>query len=344
MTDPLMPAFCCKQPSKWTKFYDMMVEIDSDPYNYICMLSSLCGIGGAIYQILPQISLALSDNGSWASQRGRKTIVWLAVADFFASLGIFARSLIRLMVPAMVQRIKGTVTYCYLLSFWVQYFYVVSWMWTLIYAIDIRLALREQPSYRKTYHFCAWILPAIFTFIGLFILYYPNANCFCSAENSFWKFFPNYIVSYLPMLLVMIVNPVLYISATSSVHLIVSQYLSQYTNKERLIVDMIKIKFGLINLTFYACWLPNLVNTVLLYSNWDNLPRRVIVSLWYIMAIMNPLQALFNCLVYQKPHDQILSRWNAYRVQEFHEANERTPLLARRSGSSNNSEEPEFVL
>lgn len=86
------------------------------------------------------------------------------------------------------------------------------------------------------------------------------------------------------MLLVMIVNPLLYISSTSSVHVIVSRYLSQYTNKERLIVDMIKIKFGLINLTFYACWLPNLINAVILYSNWDDLPRRLIVSIWYIMV------------------------------------------------------------
>lgn len=61
---------------------------------------------------------------------------------------------------------------------------------------------------------------------------------------------------------------------------------------------------------------------------------------------MNPLQALFNCLVYQRPQDLISSRWNAYRIQEYYERepDERTPLLARRSGSSNNSEEPEFVL
>lgn len=59
---------------------------------------------------------------------------------------------------------------------------------------------------------------------------------------------------------------------------------------------------------------------------------------------MNPLQALFNCLVYQKPQDQMLSYWNAYRVQEYYEPGERTPLLARRSGSSNNSDEPEYIM
>lgn len=57
---------------------------------------------------------------------------------------------------------------------------------------------------------------------------------------------------------------------------------------------------------------------------------------------MNPLQALFNCLVYQKPEDNVASKWNAYVVQ--YEPGERTPLLARKNGSSNSSDEPDFVL
>lgn len=112
MTDPLMPAFCCREPSKWTEFYDMMMEIDSDPYNYICLISSTFGICGALYlvrnfislsylttnefnrwkysvlQISPHIIFAYKNNWRWSTlNRGRKTIAWLALADLLATLG-----------------------------------------------------------------------------------------------------------------------------------------------------------------------------------------------------------------------------------------------------------------
>lgn len=46
-----MPAFCCKKPEKWTRFYEMILEIDSQPYNIICLLSATCGILGSVYQV-----------------------------------------------------------------------------------------------------------------------------------------------------------------------------------------------------------------------------------------------------------------------------------------------------
>lgn len=103
-------------------------------------------------------------------------------------------------------------------------------------------------------------------------------------ERSFWTFFPNYLVSYLPLLTVMIINPILYYNSSQVVHIIVSQYLSQYTNRERLIVDMIKIKFSLINVAFYVCWLPNIINAILIFSSWNMFPKRVVISIWYIMV------------------------------------------------------------
>jgi ocular albinism type 1 protein len=59
---------------------------------------------------------------------------------------------------------------------WIQYFYMVTWLWTLLYAVDMWRAYQDKHSYRKLYHFVAWIFPAIFTFIGLSTLYTPNAK------------------------------------------------------------------------------------------------------------------------------------------------------------------------
>lgn len=109
-------------------------------------------------------------------------------------------------------------------------------------------------------------------------------RCFCSSKSTFWRFFPNYVVSYGPLLAVMIALPILYYLSSGSVPVIVAQYLSQYTNRERHIVNMIKIRFSLINLTFYACWLPNIINMILLYTVWENWNRRFIITIWYIMV------------------------------------------------------------
>lgn len=51
MTDPLMPALCRRTTNTWMKFDDVIVEIDSPIYNNICLISSLCGILGSLYQV-----------------------------------------------------------------------------------------------------------------------------------------------------------------------------------------------------------------------------------------------------------------------------------------------------
>lgn len=83
---------------------------------------------------------------------------------------------------------------------WTQYFYMATWIWTLCYAIDIRIALKEKPSNELYYHLAAWIIPAILTTIGLSLLYFPEAeydyihtqlvhlNCFFHFQLSHFAF------------------------------------------------------------------------------------------------------------------------------------------------------------
>lgn len=56
----------------------------------------------------------------------------------------------------------------------------------------------------------------------------------------------------------------------------------------------------MINIVFYICWLPNLICGVTLWTSWHRLPQKLMLSIWYLMAIVNPLQAFFNTLVYRK--------------------------------------------
>lgn len=59
---------------------------------------------------------------------------------------------------------------------WIQYFYIATWLWTLIYAIDMKLVLREEDGHFTFYHSIVWLVPGVFTFVGLSMLYFPDAE------------------------------------------------------------------------------------------------------------------------------------------------------------------------
>lgn len=111
---------------------------------------------------------------------------------------------------------------------------------------------------------------------------------------------PNYILNYGTILFVMIANPILYFLCSKEVDRQLIQRYGAYTHAERQINDLFKLKFSLINIIFYVCWLPNIVNAILMWTMWFNLPVTLIVTSWYILAILNPLQAFFNVFVYRK--------------------------------------------
>jgi ocular albinism type 1 protein len=82
----------------------------------------------------------------------------------------------------------------------------------------------------------------------------------------------------------MIVNPVLYISSTKDMKKVVICSMAQMTSRERKLVHAIRLKFAMTNIVYYVCWIPNLLNGILLWTLWFQLPVQVIIILWYIMV------------------------------------------------------------
>ncbi|KAG8036207.1 hypothetical protein G9C98_004787 [Cotesia typhae] len=289
MADPTIQTFCCKHNNNTDMAIIIMQEFNTDVYNVVCMLSSIIGIIGAIYQILPREEVYNQYRWqNFSSSRSRKIIIWLAVADLFASL-------------------------------------------------DMKLLLSERPGKYGWYHAAAWICPALLTTFGLSILYIPEANCHESITMStaILRILPNYCVTYLLLGIVMIVNPVLYISSTKDLQNAVTCSMAQMTGRERKLVQTIQVKFAMINLVYYICWLPNLINGILLWILWFNLPAKVIIALWYVMAATNPLQAFFNAMVYQRwgKRERFFSWWKKLGQlvttgkYNSNELNEVSPLL-----------------
>ncbi|XP_037779562.1 G-protein coupled receptor 143-like [Penaeus monodon] len=188
---------------------------------------------------------------------------------------------------------------CIITSVIIHYFYTATYCWTFLYALDVKLVMHEKRISHRMYHAVAWTIPLILCLIGLLILYLPDLNCHSQAVNPYLRFLPNYLSSFIPIVVVMIGNPILYCIAFSKVEKQIMSARGRFTQSERRVVDGLRKKFFLINGVFYLCWLPNIINGIVLWTSWNNLPKAFIITVWYLMAILNPLQAVFNSMVYR---------------------------------------------
>jgi len=116
-------------------------------------------------------------------------------------------------------------------------------------------------------------------------------------ENIVMKFLPNYFFTFLPVIIVMVVNPVLYSLSTGYIYHIITSYMAQYSTNERKMLDLFKQRFALINLAFYLCWAPNLINAIIVWTSWNNLPNGVMLTLWYLMVSMTTYMFIINKII-----------------------------------------------
>lgn len=154
-------------------------------------------------------------------------------------------------------------------------------------------------------------------------------------------------MNYGPILAVMIVNPIIYRMSSKEVEKQLMMRYGQMTNNERKIQKVFQIKFSLINLIFYICWLPNVINGLLLWIFWFNLPVKVIIVIWYLEAILNPMQAFLNALVYRKWSNKVncfssfkIFMQNKFKIIEVRVAerpSELSPLLHNPNESHSSS-------
>lgn len=52
MADPSIQTYCCQRALDFNPSYKLMNEFNTDRFNMVCLLSSLIGISGAIYQVI----------------------------------------------------------------------------------------------------------------------------------------------------------------------------------------------------------------------------------------------------------------------------------------------------
>ncbi|GFT46666.1 g-protein coupled receptor 143 [Nephila pilipes] len=307
MASATIETFCC-MASKIEPSILTHLQFQSMPYNIVCVISSVLGMIGATYQVLPSPPSNLSVRHRSIGHTQRAIINWLAMADFFAASGILLRSVFWLWKGDIIHQDGWNLIVCAIFAIWIRFFYTATFMWTLFYAVDVYLVCKQRKGNQKCYHAVTWLVSLVMTTVGLGTLYLPEFQCHSGPA----RVLPNYLLSYIPIVLVMFINPVLYYLSSRNLRILITGGLGQLTYLEHNLLATLKEKFFCIVLVFYVCWLPNVLNGIMLWGFWDGLPRKFIIGLWYVMAVVNPLQAVLNSLVY-KGWDDCRISWREFK-------------------------------
>ncbi|XP_059014286.1 G-protein coupled receptor 143 isoform X2 [Mustela lutreola] len=227
--------------------------------------------------------------------------------------GIVLRSAVWLGFPDFVDnRSDGNGTdvwpaaYCVGSAMWVQLLYSACFWWLFCYAVDAYLVIRRSAGHSTMllYRLAAWGLAALLCVEGAVLLYSPSVS---RCERDLEHAVPHYVTTYLPLLLVFVANPILFRKTVTAVASLLKGRQGIYTENERRMGAMIKIRFFKIMLVFIICWLPNVINESLLFYlemqadiNGSSLKpvRNAAKITWFIMGILNPAQGFLLSLAF----------------------------------------------
>ncbi|XP_011384271.2 G-protein coupled receptor 143 [Pteropus vampyrus] len=227
--------------------------------------------------------------------------------------GIVVRSVAWLAFPDFVENISnvnGTdvwpAAFCVGTAVWIQLLYSACFWWLFCYAVDAYLVIRRSAGLSSIvlYHMMAWGLAALLCTEGVFMLYYPSVSrCDRGLEHAI----PHYVTTYLPLLLVLVANPILFRKTVTAVASLLKGRQGIYTENERRMGAVIKNRFFKIMLVFIICWVSNIINESLLFYlemqpdiNGGSLKhvRNAAKTTWFIMGILNPAQGFLLSLAF----------------------------------------------
>uniref|UniRef100_UPI00358EC0D7 G-protein coupled receptor 143 isoform X2 n=1 Tax=Myxine glutinosa TaxID=7769 RepID=UPI00358EC0D7 len=284
MASPRLESFCCPNHNPATA---MVLRFRPNVYNGLCLVSAGVSVIGAAFQNVPRVRRGAAQQvGPLRAPKPRSAaggvVRMLTTCDILACLGIIVRSTVWLSAPAFADGMSmGNNSsvfpgiFCASTSVWIQFFYSANFLWAFCYAADNYLTMKRAAGKR--------------------------------CEENMEHAIPHYVSTYVPMFLVFLVCPVLYIQTVRAVSSVLKSRHGIYSENERQLENAVKIRFLQIMLVFYICWLPNIINEVLLFVKElypsfeqkinENIKITILIT-WNMMAIVNPLQGLLNSLVY----------------------------------------------
>ncbi|XP_048963666.1 G-protein coupled receptor 143 isoform X3 [Canis lupus dingo] len=284
MASPRLGTYCCPTRDAATQ---LVLSFQPRAFHALCLGSGACSVALGLLQLLPRRRPAGpgSPAAPPASPRAPASVRILraaAACDLLGCLGILFRSAVWLGFPDLVENISsvnGTdvwpAVYCVGSAMWIELLYSACFWWLFCYAVDAYLVVRRSAGQR----------------------------CQRDLEHAI----PHYVTTYLPLLLVLVANPVLFQKTVTAVASLLKGRQGIYTENERRMGATIKIRFFKIMLVFIICWLPNIINESLLFylelqpdvSGSSLKPiRNAAKTTWFIMGILNPAQGFLLSLAF----------------------------------------------
>ncbi|XP_017511614.2 G-protein coupled receptor 143 isoform X1 [Manis javanica] len=314
MASPRLGTFCCPTRDAATQ---LVLSFQPRAFHALCLGSGALCLALGLLQLLPQRrpegpGIPSSTSRASASLPASARILRAAAAcDLLGCLGIIVRSVVWLGFPNFVENISdvnatdiGPAAFCVGGAVWIQLLYSACFWWWFCYAVDTYLVVRRSAGLSTIllYPTVAWGLATLLCLEGGLLLYYPSVSrCARGVEHAI----PHYITTYLPLLLVLLVNPILFRKTVTAVGSLLKGRQGVYTDSERRMAAMVKIRFFKIMLVFVICWLPNIINESLLFYlemqpdiNGGSLKpvRNAAKTTWCIMGILNPAQGFLLSL------------------------------------------------
>ncbi|XP_014845971.1 PREDICTED: G-protein coupled receptor 143 [Poecilia mexicana] len=312
MASPRLETFCCPNRDAATEF---AVSFQPVLFGALSLGSAALSLVFAVLQVLPKRK-GYRRLGQYPLPRpasSSRVLFIISICDILGCTGIIVRSSVWLGLPSIVEGISVTnntdvlpEAFCVGSAMWIQLFFSASFWWTFCYAVDFFLVVKTSAGISTIvlYHMITWGLAVLLCVEGVAMLYYPSIS---DCEQGLQHAVPHYITTYAPMLLVLIANPVFFSRTVSAVTSLLKGRQGIYTENERRLANEIKIRFFKIMLVFFVCWAPNIINECLLFylemqpnitDNSLRNTRNAALTTWFIMGILNPMQAFLNTLAF----------------------------------------------
>ncbi|XP_070694319.1 G-protein coupled receptor 143 [Pempheris klunzingeri] len=312
MASPRLETFCCPNRDAATEF---VVSFQPVLFGALSLGSAALSLLFAVLQVLPKRK-GYRRVGQYPLPRpasSSRILFIISICDILGCTGIIVRSSIWLGLPNVIEHISVANStdvwpevFCVGSAMWIQLFFSASFWWTFCYAVDVFLVVKTSAGISTIvlYHMITWGLAVLLCAEGVAMLYYPSIS---DCERGLQHAIPHYVTTYAPMLLVLVANPVFFSRTVSAVTSLLKGRQGIYTENERRLANDIKIRFFKIMLVFFICWVPNIINESLLFylemqtdindSSFRDV-RNAALTTWFIMGILNPMQAFLNTLAF----------------------------------------------
>ena len=324
-------------------------------YAGVSGVSASLSLVGSTYMLLSSTSLlrVRYPEGGRRLPTNPHIIFSLALADLIACVAVICRSIALVLVKVPTNVCSNITTncsyncsgshpsFCMPHSAVYPYFgdpietilrfaYIATFMWTLVFAVDTFLRVKTILPSSRCYHIIVWSVSSVLAGSYL-VTVFVGFGVRCAGK---YRLIGSYFLLYLPMLVVMIFNPLLYRSTARQYERWFMET-GKFSKDRRERLKNHKRMFLIYIIIFYFCWLASLANLVIsIITPFVNSVSGVPFPIWILNAVTNPLQGLLNSLSYGRFGESIYTNRQTVRrrlVSSYEEERETEPFAESES-------------